>query len=80
MNTCDSFAVIELREQTIIAQVADRLTRKFPAIPPDTVKAVVLHAHERFDGRPVREYIPLLVERYAEKELSLAAFDEGLIA
>ncbi|MCV6967190.1 hypothetical protein H7J50_25810 [Mycobacterium intermedium] len=72
--------MIELKEQTIIAEVADRLTRKYSAIPPDTVRAVVRHAHERFDGRPVREYIPLLVERYAEKELSLASFDAGLIA
>lgn len=71
MNTCDPFAVIELREQTIIAQVADRLSSKYSTIPADTVGAVVRRAYERFDGRPVREFVPLLVERCAEKELSL---------
>lgn len=71
--------MIELKEQTIIAQVADRLTRKYSVIPPETVRAVVGRAYERFDGRPVREYVPLLVERFAEKELSLGV-DEDLIA
>jgi len=51
-------AVIELNEQTIIDQVADRLTRKYPTIPPDTLSAVVQGVHARFDGRPVREYVP----------------------
>jgi hypothetical protein len=61
--------VIELSEQTIIDQVADRLTRKYPTIPPDTVAAVVQGVHARFNGRPVREYVPLLVERFAGKEV-----------
>lgn len=76
VNTCESVAVIELSEQTIIDQVADRLTEKYPTIPPDAVMAVVQGVHARFDGRPVREYVPLLVERFAGMELdrlSLAA-------
>jgi hypothetical protein len=61
--------MIELSEQTIIDHVTDRLTKKYPAIPPDTVTAVVRGAHARFEGRPVREYVALLVERFAGKEL-----------
>jgi hypothetical protein len=61
--------VIDLSEQTIIDQVADRLTRKCPTIPAETVIAVVRGVHARFDGRPVREYVPLLVERFAGEEL-----------
>jgi hypothetical protein len=61
--------MIDLSEQTIIAQVADRLTDKCPTIPAETVTAAVLRAHARFDGRPVREYVPLLVERIAGQEL-----------
>jgi hypothetical protein len=69
VNAWEPFAVIESSEQTIIDQVADRLTRKYPSIPPDTLTAVVRDAHARFDGRPVREFVPLLVERFAAKEL-----------
>jgi hypothetical protein len=35
------------------------------------VAAVVRGVHARFDGRPVREYVPLLVERFAGQELAL---------
>ncbi|HTY32565.1 MAG TPA: hypothetical protein VMD50_14400 [Mycobacterium sp.] len=69
MNACEPVAVIELSEQQIIDGVADRLTRKYPTVSADTVTAVVRDTHARFDGRPVREYIPLLVERFASQEL-----------
>jgi hypothetical protein len=71
MNACEPYAVIELSEQTIIAQVVDRLTSKYPTISAETVTAVARGVHARFDGRPVREYIPLLVERFAGQELAL---------
>jgi len=63
--------MIELSDQTIIEKVADRLTQKYPTIPADTLTAVVRGVHARFDGRPVREYIALLVERFACNELDL---------
>ena len=66
--------MIELSEQTIIAQVADRLTSKYSTIPAQTVAAVVQGVHARFEGRPVREYVPLLVERFAGQELALLLF------
>ncbi len=43
--------------------------RKYPAVPPDTVAAVVRGTYARFDGRPLRDYVPLLVERRARSEL-----------
>jgi hypothetical protein len=61
--------VIELSEQTIINQLTERLMRKYPAVPPDTVATVVLGIHARFDGRPLRDYVPLLVERRARSVL-----------
>ena len=69
MNAWEPDAVIELSEQTIIDEVADRLTRKYPTIPPDTLVAVVQGVHARFNGRRLREYVPLLVERFAREEL-----------
>lgn len=71
VNACEPDAVIELSEQTIIDQVAGRLSGKYPTIPTDTLAAVVRDVHARFDGRPVREYVPLLVERFAGQELDL---------
>jgi hypothetical protein len=65
--------VIDLSEQTIIDQVSDRLTQKYPTIPADTLTAVVRGVHARFAGRPVREYVPLLVERFAADELDRLA-------
>jgi hypothetical protein len=53
--------VIELSEQTVIDQLVGRLTSRFPAISQSTV--------ERVDGRPLRDYVPLFVERSARSEL-----------
>jgi hypothetical protein len=61
--------MIGLSEQTIIDQLIKELMRKYPAVPPDTVAAVVRGVHARFDGRPLRGYVPLLVERRARSEL-----------
>jgi len=62
--------VIELSEQTIIDQLVHRLAAMYPTIPPDTIAAVVQATYARFDGRPVRDYVPLFVERNARTELA----------
>lgn len=79
MNACEPDAVIESSEQQIIAGVADRLTRKYPVFPAEIVNAVVRETHARFDGRPVREFVPLLVERLAGQELELLALTAARI-
>ncbi len=61
--------VIELREQTVIEQLVVRLTSRYPAISQSTVASVVRDIHSRFEGRPLRDFIPLLVERNARSEL-----------
>ena len=58
-----------MSEQTVIDQVVLRLTSRYPGIPQATVQGVVHDVHARFDGRPLRDYIPLLVERNARSEL-----------
>jgi hypothetical protein len=62
--------VIELSEQTIIDQLVDRLAEKYPAVPTDEVAAVVNSCHARFEGSPIRDYVPLFVERVARRELA----------
>ena len=43
--------------------LADRLRGRFPDAPPESIKKVVDEVHHQFDGRPIRDFIPVLVER-----------------
>jgi hypothetical protein len=69
VNRRKTSRVIELSEQTVIEQLVVRLTSRYPAISQSTVATVVRDVHSRFEGRPLRDYIPLLVERKARSEL-----------
>jgi hypothetical protein len=62
--------MVEPTEWTAIQQVVDRLRQSYPSVPPDTVTTVVHRNHARFDGRPVRDFVPLFVERGARQELA----------
>ena len=57
-------------EWSAIEQLVDRLRNNYPHVPADTVATVVHHTHARFDGRPVRDFVPLFVERGAKEELT----------
>ena len=62
--------VIEKKsEETAIGEVVERLTHKHPKVSPLTVSDVVQQMHAKFDGRPVRDFVPLFVERNANAEL-----------
>ena len=60
-------------EQTLIAEVEQRLIDKFPEISPDQVVDTVRQAHAQFDQSPIRDFVPLLVERHARAELAKGA-------
>ncbi|MCZ8380181.1 hypothetical protein O6P37_15010 [Mycobacterium sp. CPCC 205372] len=60
----------QLSEQQVIDQITDRLTGRYAAVPVETVTKVVHDKHVQFDGRPIRDFVPLLVERHALAELS----------
>jgi len=62
--------MIELSEQQIIDQLAQRLADVHKQVEPDHVTRVVQHEYARFEGRPIRDFIPLFVERNAAQELS----------
>jgi hypothetical protein len=51
--------MIELSEQQIIDEIAQRLTAIHPAVPPQDVSRLVHEEHARFEGRPVRDFVPL---------------------
>jgi hypothetical protein len=59
-----------LRERHALDQVTDRLSRSFAGrFSPSQVDRAVSSVHHRFDGRPIREFVPVLVERIAREEL-----------
>ncbi len=53
-----------------MALVARRLCTRFPSVSAETVDALVAEIHREYDGRPIRDYVPLLVERQAREHLS----------
>ena len=62
--------MIELSEQQIIDQVAHRLADAHTQVEPAHVVRVVQEEYARFDSRPIRDFIPLFVERNATKKLA----------
>ena len=71
---CHAVSVIEKKsEQTAIGEVVERLTDQHPMVSPLTVADVVHKMHIKFGGRPVRDFVPLFVERNAHAELAKLA-------
>lgn len=60
---------VDAGEWTAIKDVLARLIQSYPGLAAETVETVVHHNHARFDGRPVRDFVPLFVERGARREL-----------
>lgn len=52
-----------------VEELTERLATRFPAISSWTITTVVRAIHQGFDGHPVREFVPLLVERVAARKL-----------
>lgn len=56
-------------EERAIAEAAERLTKVFPDISPDTVEQAIAESRPEFDGNPIRDFVPLFVERSAKHRL-----------
>ncbi len=56
-------------EATALEQVVQGLVARFESVDAATVRSVVEEVHRTFDG-PVRDYVPLLVERASRDRLS----------
>jgi hypothetical protein len=69
VNAPETLEVIELSEQTVIDKLVERLSSRYPAIEAATVSSVVHDVHARYEGRPLRDFVPLFVERNARTEL-----------
>ena len=60
-------------EQQAMEHVAARLMERYPEVTRERVDAVVDEEHHRYDGRPVRDFVPVLVERAAKDRLGQEA-------
>jgi len=53
-----------------LAVVAARMHARFPELPPELVNAVVAKYHDEYEGRPIGDFVPLLVERQVIEHLT----------
>lgn len=57
-------------ETRAIAEVSHRLVTSFPGVAPDVIEHTVHTSHEEFAGSPIRDFVPVLVERMAKNDLA----------
>ena len=50
-------------------RIGESLERAFPNVRPRVVRHAVRQAHQGFAGSPIRDFVPLLVERAARDAL-----------
>ncbi|WP_425568702.1 three-helix bundle dimerization domain-containing protein, partial [Nonomuraea antimicrobica] len=59
------------REEQAIRRTTDYLVQIFAGThSAEQVESVMQAAHRRFDGLPVRDFVPVLAERMARRELT----------
>ena len=56
-------------DQSPIEGVVQRLTERYPSLPPDRVASVVDEEFHRFDDAKVTDFVPVLVEHDAREVL-----------
>ncbi|MUL78196.1 three-helix bundle dimerization domain-containing protein [Mycolicibacterium sp. CBMA 226] len=64
-------------EEQVFTEIETRLTAKFADLPPARVTTVIDGARQQFAGSPIRDFVPLLVERRAEQELARLLADDA---
>lgn len=60
-------------EDRAVTEVCERLAASFPDVAPAVVRDTVRAFHAEFVGRPIRDFVPVLVERMARSRLLTAA-------
>ena len=57
-------------DQAAILRLVDRLTRRFPDVPPEEIERAVLAEYAEFAGSRIRAFVPTLVERALRSQLA----------
>jgi hypothetical protein len=60
-----------------IDEIAQHLSERFAILASDDIYRVVLECHADFDGRPIQDYVPILVERAARDRLNAMTLRES---
>jgi hypothetical protein len=60
----------ETKEALMIAHVERRLISKYSHVRPEEVSTIVQSEVARFAHSPIRDFVPLLVERHANARLA----------
>jgi hypothetical protein len=63
-------------ERILVDRIPDRLAAHFPQIARTRIAAVVEEEYRRFDGRPIRDFVPVLTEHQARDRLRGEGTDE----
>jgi hypothetical protein len=56
-------------EAEAVARFVARLRQQFPELLAEVIEDTFHRRHEGFDGHPVRDFVPILVERAAREDL-----------
>jgi hypothetical protein len=68
-------------EGEILAETVRDLGKRFPDVPDSVIAEHVHQAHARLTGAPVRDYVPVLVERQARlADLATVAAPDATIS
>jgi hypothetical protein len=59
----------DVSDEDTIQQVVEHLQEKFPDKPRADIESVARAEFEAYAGRPVRDYLAILVERSSKKRL-----------
>ena len=59
----DTVPEVTSSEAHAIDHVSRRLRARFPDIRAEAIDRMVMDALREFDGRPIRDFVPILVER-----------------
>jgi hypothetical protein len=61
--------VIQGGETTLLADIERRLIDEFPGVSLVVVDVLIRQEHARFETSPIRDFVPLLVEKQARQQL-----------
>jgi len=63
-------------ETRAVTEVVQRLAASHPSFAPEVVERTVRTSHEQFTGSPIRDFVPVLVERMAKTSLAQSALPD----
>ena len=61
------------KERDALGRLVARLHGQFPEQPTERIQQLVAERHAEFTGRPVCEFVPILIERTVRAQLRAAS-------